>query len=283
MTALTPEEALTKRNELVEMGYTIFPDVMQADFVQELRIWSDNIFARLPVDPKLQYQGSDIHVVTERKWKEFEDHEPNERTFPDPMCERMIDLPKQWEVCREIGLEGQTADDIVIILSKPGYGPPLYWHQDFMRWNDPVAATPWPTRIFLSYYLTDTNQENGCLRVIPGTHLKRIKLHELLPAAHGEDIQAIDDMQHPAFLDHPDAIDLPCKAGDLVIADARILHAAWPNQTDQRRTLLLAWHHVFPFPGPPSWWEGDIPEVVRIADPSDTYEGTRIPGQHLPY
>ena len=49
-------------------------------------------------------------------------------------------------------------------------------------------------------------------------------------------------------MDHPDAIDVPLKAGDLIIADARLLHAAWPNQTAQRRTLVLAWHGVFPVP-----------------------------------
>ena len=41
-----------------------------------------------------------------------------------------------------------------------------------MKRNSPEAVTPWPTRIFLSYYLTDTVRENACLRVIPGTHRK---------------------------------------------------------------------------------------------------------------
>ena len=53
------------------------------------------------------------------------------------------------------------------------------------------------------------------------------------------------------------------KAGDLLIADARLMHAAWPNQTSQRRTLLLAWQDVFSFPNPPSWWTKEVPEVIK--------------------
>ena len=87
--------------------------------------------------------------------------------------------------------------------------------------------------------MSDTTRENGCLRVIPGTHRKRIPLHDVLPDAHGSEIQAINDLDHPIFMDHPDSVDVPLTSGDLIIADARLLHAAWPNQTAQRRTLVL--------------------------------------------
>jgi len=36
-----------------------------------------------------------------------------------------------------------------------------------MNWGHASATTPWPSRVFLSYYTVDTNRENGCLRVIP--------------------------------------------------------------------------------------------------------------------
>ena len=281
MALLTAAEALKKRDELVELGFTVVPDMMEPGLLEELRTWSDDVFARLPVDPKYRYQGSDIHVCTERLWKTM-DAEADERRFPHPIVARVIDQPKQLAVCDELGLEGLAAHDNIILLSKPAYGPPLYWHQDYMNWNSPAAATPWPTVIFLSYYLTDTTREKGCLRVIPGSHRRRLDLHDTLPNAHEQEIQAIDDLEHPVFAEREDAVDLPMKAGDLVIADARLMHGAWPNQTDQRRTLILAWHRVFPFPEPPSWWgDREIPDVVRNATPDATYEGTRTPSAFL--
>jgi hypothetical protein len=69
--------------------------------------------------------------------------------------------------------------------------------------------------------------------------------------------------------------------GDLVIANGRVLHAAWPNQSNQRRTLVLAWWRVFPFPSVPRWWQGPLPAELQ-ADPHAVYERTRRPGRHLP-
>ena len=271
MAIISKEEALTKRDELVQLGYTIVPNAMPKPLLNDLRTWSDEIFDWVEIDPAFRYQGSNIFVHTQRRWAK-NNREPQPTQFPDPFAEKIIDNPTQKEACDLIGLENLKADDTVIILSKPGFGPPLYWHQDFMKWQSPEAATPWPIRIFLSYYLTDTTRENGCLRVIPGTHTKRHELHDILPDAHGTEIQAIEDLNHPVFADYSDAIDVPLNAGDLIIADARLLHAAWPNQTDQRRTLLLAWHDIFSFPNPPSWWTGDIPDVIKNAQPSESYK-----------
>ena len=281
MPILTPAEVLRKRDELIELGYAIVPGVLQNPLLDELRAWSHDVFERLPVDPKYRYQGSDIHVSTERLWNTQPDQQANERIFADPIVEKIIDYPAQREACRLLQLEGLEARDVIILLSKPAYGPPLYWHQDHTNWNSPEAASPWPTVIFLSYYLSDTTRENGCLRAIPGSHRKRIAMHDILPNAHSPEIQAIDDRDSPVFMDHSDAIDVPLKAGDLIIADARLLHAAWPNKTAQRRTLVLAWHTVFPFPLSPSWWNGPIPDVVCNADPNATYEATRTPSPYL--
>jgi ectoine hydroxylase-related dioxygenase (phytanoyl-CoA dioxygenase family) len=176
-------------------------------------------------------------------------------------------------------LEGLSDTGGIIILSKPPHGPALYWHQDNMDWNHPKSALPWPTTIFLSYYLVDTTRENGCLRVIPGTHRKRIPFHDQLPDAHGMEIQAADE-SHTAFMTHPDEIDVPVAAGDLVIADGRVLHAAWPNNSDQPRPLILAWWRVFPFPSIPSWWTGEVPAEVH-SEPDAVYERTRKPSQYL--
>ena len=278
MPALTTEEALEKRKELLELGYTLIPGVLSGPMLDEVRRYTDEILDSRTIPHQYRYQGSDIHVASQRLWERIR-HDGYTRDW-SPIVDRLIDLPEAWDACRAIGLEGQRPDDGIIILSKPPGGPALYWHQDNMDWNHPLSLSPWPTKIFLSYYMVDTTRENGCLRILPGTHLKRIPLHDVLPAAHEHEIQAVDE-DSPVFADPPEAVDVPVKAGDLVICDQRVLHAAWPNRTDRRRTLVLEWHHVFPFPHPPSWWMGPIPEEIRNADPNATYEPTRMPGKYL--
>jgi hypothetical protein len=256
--------------------------VLKGDLLDRMRAFTDDLFAKKPVDPRYRYQGSDFHIVTERLWKKHRKENPTWVAAYDAIVDELVDLPDAMEACRLIGLENQRPDDTIIVLSKPAHGPPLYWHQDMMNWNHPESAAPWPTRVFLSFYMTDTTLENGCLRAIPGTHVKRIPLHAKLPPAHGPEIQAITDYaNHPAFSDHPDAVDLPVKAGDLVINDARLLHAARANQTDHRRTLVLQWHSLFDFPKPPSWWNGPVPDAIKKFDPAVKYEPTRTPGEYL--
>ena len=64
------------------------------------------------------------------------------------------------------------------IISKPPHSLPLFWHEDGRFGDDPVSY-PWqPIQCFLMFYLNDTSAQNGCLRVIPGSHLKRHSLHD---------------------------------------------------------------------------------------------------------
>lgn len=75
------------------------------------------------------------------------------------------------------------------IISKPPGGPSLGWHQDGWYWDEEVAYAEYPVQLFAMYYLTDTTRENGCLRVIPGSHLNEQRLHKILGAAHSTEVR----------------------------------------------------------------------------------------------
>lgn len=275
MSYLTAGEALAKREQLLRDGFCVIPGLLAGAMLERVRRFTDEFLDTHDVDPRYRYQGSDFHIQAERTWAQQQD--PNR--YHDPLVDELLDLPMARQACAELGLEGLSDTGTMIVLSKPPGGPALYWHQDHMDWNHPKSALPWPSTIFLSYYMVDTTRENGCLRAIPGTHRQRIAFHDDLPDAHGAEIQAADD-QHLAFMTHPDEVDIPVKAGDLVIADGRVLHAAWPNHSDQRRTLVLSWWRVFPFPAVPSWWTGELPAELQT-DPAAAYERTRKPSQYL--
>jgi hypothetical protein len=145
------------------------------------------------------------------------------------------------------------------LISKPGHGPPLFWHQDWWGWDDPSAYEPRAQQLFAMIYLTDTRVENGCLRVIPRSHRHDHPLHHL-EAAHSEGMQGYTDPNNPAYADHPDQNAVPVRAGDVLIGDARLLHSAFANQTDEERPLLTLWFM-------PHW--GAMPPEMRAL----AYEG----------
>lgn len=185
------------------------------------------------------------------------------------------------------------------IISKPPHSPPLFWHQDWWGWNDPVSYEPLPQQVFLMYYLVDTSRENGCLRLIEGSHLKRHPLHDITPEAHTDDLRRVSDPDHPAYQSYPGERDVPVRAGDLVIGDSRLLHSAHANKTDQWRTVITLWYHPIYNELPesmrarlanrhpiPDHWSEDAAQKIAPLMPlyegnSEELEWNRIPGSAL--
>ncbi len=260
---MTKAEGTRQREQLIRDGYCHIEGVLTGDFLDKLREESDHLLDTAEHPSKWQYQGSDLHVLGK----------------DNAVMQQLLEWPATWDILDAMGLNDFTASGTIIILSKPAGGPPLYWHQDWMAWNDPISMAPWPQTIFFSYYLVDTNFENGCFRVIPGTHRKRIPLHDQVEVAHQETAYFADVNDPAMFGEHPDAVDLPVRAGDLVIGEARALHTARGNNSDRRRTLLLGWHNRPPTV--PDYWKDEVPAPILNRPADARYEGTRIPGEYL--
>lgn len=133
-------------------------------------------------------------------------------------------------------------------ISKPAGAPALFFHRDWHYWESPESQRKFGIQMFLMLYLVDTSRENGCLRVIPGSHMKRIPLDWEHPGEHtrwGQDPEV--DQRLPQALaegvaEHPEAVDVAVKAGDLIIGDSRLYHAARANGSNARRTCITMWY-----------------------------------------
>ncbi|MDE0080616.1 MAG: phytanoyl-CoA dioxygenase family protein, partial [Caldilineaceae bacterium] len=152
---------------------------------------------------------------------------------------------------------------------------------------------------FLMYYLVDTSIENGCLRVIEGSHRKRHPIHDAVHTTHSEELGRAADPYNPAYQPVPEDKAVPVRAGDLVIGDARLLHGSFSNRTEERRTVITLWYHPnFEISPPPiqssvsreqthvSSWPPQARKLVQKLVP--TYEGDaeplerkRVPGPEL--
>ena len=261
---MTPDVALEKRNEILKDGFCVIEDVVPEVFLQEMRDETERLIANHQEPADLVYQGQHIGMKRE----------------DNPVIDKLLSWEPSYRVLDELGFGDFQTSGSIIILTKEAKGPPLYWHQDWMRWNDPISLSPWPQTIFLNYYLTDTSVENGCLKVIPGTHHRRVPLHDKLVPAHEQGARFIKDDHPIMFGDDPEQVHIPVKAGSLVLADARLLHAAVRNRTDVRRTLVLAWHSR-PMDTIPDYWDGPIPEEILSRHPDAEYETSRIPLEYL--
>jgi hypothetical protein len=270
---------------LRKQGCCVVPSLLPCDLISELTRVTEALLAQQTPEEieRFRYQGSNIKI-----------------DYQDPVFARLIAYPPTLQALRELG-----ADDLKFfsahLLSKAPGAPALYWHQDWWAWDEPSSGSEQAPQLFVMVYLTDTTRENGCLRVLPGTHRRRIPLHALLPPAHTDlTYEATSDT--PLFMHHPDEVDVPVRAGDVVIGDARLLHAAHPNRSAQRRTCLTLWYtpsfHSLtesiqarmarkdPLQ-PPTWWEEEVgrpvePLIAHYAGTAEPATWNRTPGIHLP-
>jgi hypothetical protein len=261
---MTPEQAIRKREQLTVDGFCVIEHILTEAFLDELSTETDRLLDAVEHPDKWKYQGSDIHV----------------RGADNPVIDKLVKWQPAFDALASMGLGDFTSHGSYILLSKPPGGPPLYWHQDWMDWNDPISLAPWPQYLFLSYYMVDTDLTNGCFQIIPGTHRKRIGLHDELDVPHQESAYFADENDAAMFAPHPDAVDVSVKAGSLVLGEGRALHAARGNNSDRRRSLLLGWHER-PRDTVPEYWTGDVPEPILTRRPNSEYPKTRIPGAYL--
>jgi non-haem Fe2+, alpha-ketoglutarate-dependent halogenase len=147
-------------------------------------------------------------------------------------------------------MRAAIGDDLVLIATgffakSPGECERyVAWHQDTTYWGlDPAfAATLWIA-------IDDSDIENGCLRIIPGSH------HKLLPhgiAAKSGNILGNNQEIDPAFIDDSKAVDIELKAGQASLHHGMAVHGSNPNCSNRRRcgmTVRFTRPDVKPVPG----------------------------------
>jgi ectoine hydroxylase-related dioxygenase (phytanoyl-CoA dioxygenase family) len=270
---LAAQVIATARNELLEDGYCIVDGRLEDTFLNALRHWSNDLLMTTKHSMKWKYQGSDIHISGNRHRSKRSPDLP-----ADEIVDRLIEHPRATLTALQLG--DLKSGGVFQIISKPPGAPPLYWHQDWARWDDPISLSPWPQQIFLNWYLSDTTVANGCLRVIPGSHRCRMDLHEHLVAPHESGGYEIEEGNEWMFFDHLDAVDVPVTAGQLLIADARLLHGTHGNASAEQRTLLLGWYYR-KSNAVPERWQGEVPREILERQPDLRFKWNRKPGGYL--
>ncbi len=104
------------------------------------------------------------------------------------------------------------------------------WHQDVTYWGlePPDALTAW-------YAIDDSDVENGCMRVISGSHRRGIVEHG--KSNRPGNLLSINQAVQ-ADVDESQAVNLELKAGQISIHHGHVIHGSNPNTSDRRRCGL---------------------------------------------
>ena len=158
----------------------------------------------------------------------------DELDTPHYRDDRLLDFLLSDEVLDTV--EPLVGPDIALwsshfISKDPFTGRATPWHEDSAFWEGRFDAYDRIVTIWLALENPSTT-ENGCMRVIPGSHL----------AGGFSDNYVPTDMTEKTFhaeiaeVDESQAVDFELQRGEFSMHDGRIVHGAKPNHSPVRRT-----------------------------------------------
>ncbi len=196
------------RREYHDDGYVVFENVLDRDTVQ---LASDHVEWLREKNPQLRPEQ--LH-----HWLMWE----------DPFWTRLVAREALLDL-----VEPLLGPNIALFAShyicKPGGdGLPVLWHQDGSYWPlEPMEViTAWLA-------VDDSTPENGCMRVLPGSHRGPLLRH------HRHDQDAVLGTEiRPEDLDEARAVDVTVPAGGVSLHHPLLIHGSNPNRSSRRRCGL---------------------------------------------
>ena len=122
------------------------------------------------------------------------------------------------------------AKNLQYFNKSPGVNQPTPAHQDafYFMLSPPVALTMWLA-------LDEVDEENGCVRYIPGSHLQPLRSHQRTGTLGFS--QGIDDYPLPG--ESECEVPLRASPGDLLVHDSLTIHRADGNRSANRTRRAL--------------------------------------------
>lgn len=153
----------------------------------------------------------------------------------DAAFERLVDDARIVAPMRDlVGSERVALWTDKLNFKPPHEGSGFRWHQDSPYWAHVCRHLDQLPNVMLA--LDDADEDNGCLRVVRGSHR-----HGLLPGRRD------DGVLGPLFTD-PDHFDLEAQvaaampAGSLLFFSPHMVHGSEPNRSErQRRALVITY------------------------------------------
>ncbi|MEE2736125.1 MAG: phytanoyl-CoA dioxygenase family protein [Pseudomonadota bacterium] len=143
---------------------------------------------------------------------------------------RLYGHPSLLAVAEAINGKDFVPFNEAVFVKQPGLGGSVAWHQDGVTHWEAPNWDPGIHGFNFQVQLYDSTPAN-CLWVIPGSH-RRGKADIKSMVAENDNSELL-----------PEAIPMPCKAGDVTIANRQILHCSFANTSPDLRVAMTFGFH----------------------------------------
>ena len=260
--------ALAELDGYRNQGFFIRKDVFAEAELERMRAAVEEIHQRINLEA--DRGAAPVEQVDDRRyqellgstikweWAEGSRHirsmEPFHHLHAD--FDALIDDPRLWEpTLQVIGAEAVSLFTDKLNFKRPN-GAPFPWHQDTPYWAfgcdhlDRLAG--------LQIYLDDASTENGCLWVIPSSHL-----HGMLPPQGDRGVLGKLYTDIGELKGEP-PLPIEASAGSVLFFDGNIVHGSKSNRSTQSRRALVITYQPS---GLPRWRceEARVPVAERVS------------------
>lgn len=199
-------ELATAKERYGKDGYVVFHEVLGKELMEEANSHIDWLMKKYP------------NVLPEDLGHSYMKDDPFWLRFMSDNV--LLDIAEQF-----------VGPDIALFashyISKPPFvGRPVLWHQDAQWW-------PLEPREVITLWIAidDAVVENGCLRVIPGSHM--IELQEMQANTKVDSVLNVEI--DPALVDESKTVNLVQKSGSVSVLHPNIIHGSEANRSPMRR------------------------------------------------
>lgn len=232
---LTAEEIETYHRD----GYIVLEDVIsEAELASFEPLYQQFIEGRVP---DMGRDFCDMSGPYDRKFEEFQlVNAVLPRKYRPELVNNIFERRAE-SIAKQLIGDQILLDYDQFLAKRPGQaGAAFAWHQDLGYWP---TGTPDTVTTTCSLALDDADEENGCLQVVPGSHLEpALRPHRPMISASG----AAGDREEShtltaELLPEDQVVLLPVKRGSVSVHNERIVHGSGGNRSDRwRRTYIVA-------------------------------------------
>ncbi len=210
-----------------EQGYRIVPGLMGEDDLRNIELGIETVCRR---DPALFQPGDLFFAGRSRVIQQIEHLERYSPYFVNLMKKerRILDLVEP------VFDDEMVCENVSYMAKPPRIGAVVPWHQDnaYYFLKPDHALTVWVA-------LDDSTPENGCLRVIAGSHKRGLVPHGptgVRGISYGV-AEPIDPVRDREFAIH-------LRRGDASLHHCSTYHSSHPNRSDKARRGLVMFYRA---------------------------------------
>ncbi|MCZ6678520.1 MAG: phytanoyl-CoA dioxygenase family protein [Candidatus Poribacteria bacterium] len=187
-------------------GCVVVRNVLEADLVEELDRHIDWLIER---HPELRPERLGHWLVAK-----------------DPFWVRFVSDHRLLDVAEALVGPNIAFFAADYIAKPPRDGQAVLWHQDGNYW----ALEPMEV-ITIWFAVSKSTCENGCVRVIPGSH----RLGPIAHRSEEDSVNLLNSRVDPGVVDESAAVDVELNPGDVSVHHPRILHGSETNTSEHWR------------------------------------------------